>query len=96
LSPGNFGGGGGGAGYFGGGGGGSNGNGAGNSGGGGGGSSFGPTGSVFATAATGPSVTISYTQPGPTSKADCKNGGWRDFGDMFKNQGQCVTLFDTD
>ena len=31
---------------------------------------------------------------GPTGKADCKNGGWRDFGDMFKNQGQCVTLFD--
>ena len=34
--------------------------------------------------------------PGPTSKADCKDGGWRDFGDMFKNQGQCVTLFDDD
>jgi hypothetical protein len=32
---------------------------------------------------------------GPTSKAQCKNGGWRDFGDMFKNQGSCVTLFDT-
>jgi hypothetical protein len=33
---------------------------------------------------------------GPTSKAQCKNGGWRDFGDTFKNQGQCVTLFDDD
>jgi Tol biopolymer transport system component len=29
--------------------------------------------------------------PGPTvpeTKADCKNGGWRDFG--FKNRGQCI------
>jgi hypothetical protein len=25
---------------------------------------------------------------GPTSKADCKNGGYKDFG--FKNQGQCI------
>jgi hypothetical protein len=33
---------------------------------------------------------------GPTSKAECKKGGWRSFGDMFKNQGECVTLFDTD
>jgi hypothetical protein len=24
----------------------------------------------------------------PTSKADCKNGGWKDLG--FKNQGQCI------
>jgi hypothetical protein len=58
------GGGGGGAGFFGGGGGGSSGtsnHGFVNGGGGGGGSSFGPTGSVFAAATTGPSVTISYT-----------------------------------
>jgi hypothetical protein len=25
---------------------------------------------------------------GPTSKAECKNGGYRDFG--FKNNGQCI------
>jgi hypothetical protein len=25
---------------------------------------------------------------GPTSKDDCKNGGYKDFG--FKNQGQCI------
>jgi len=25
---------------------------------------------------------------GPQTKADCKNGGWKDFG--FKNQGQCI------
>jgi hypothetical protein len=28
----------------------------------------------------------------PTSKAQCKNGGWRNFGAMFKNQGQCVAF----
>ena len=32
---------------------------------------------------------------GPTSKAQCKNGGWKNFGSMFKNQGQCVDLFST-
>ena len=26
----------------------------------------------------------------PTTRAECKNGGWRNFGTMFKNQGQCV------
>jgi Tol biopolymer transport system component len=30
-------------------------------------------------------------QPGPTSKAQCKKGGWRNFTNpSFKNQGQCV------
>jgi hypothetical protein len=28
----------------------------------------------------------------PTSKEQCKNGGWRTFGDTFKNQGQCVAF----
>jgi hypothetical protein len=28
--------------------------------------------------------------PPPTSKAQCKHGGWRNFGSTFKNQGQCV------
>jgi len=28
------------------------------------------------------------THGAPTSKEDCKNGGWKQFG--FKNQGQCV------
>jgi hypothetical protein len=27
----------------------------------------------------------------PTSKADCKRGGWRDFPE-FKNQGQCIAF----
>ncbi len=28
----------------------------------------------------------------PTSNEQCKNGGWRNFGDHFKNQGQCVAF----
>ncbi len=28
----------------------------------------------------------------PTSTADCKHDGWRNFGGMFKNQGQCVSF----
>jgi hypothetical protein len=28
----------------------------------------------------------------PTSTAQCKNGGWRNFGTTFKNQGQCVAF----
>jgi hypothetical protein len=41
-------------------------------------------------------VTGSITVPPntPTSKADCMNGGWRDFedenGEPFKNQGDCI------
>jgi hypothetical protein len=32
---------------------------------------------------------------GPTSKAQCKHGGWRAFVDpSFKNQGQCVSWFE--
>jgi hypothetical protein len=37
-------------------------------------------------------ITVTDVQPLPTSKEQCKNGGWRDFGDMFKNQGQCVAF----
>jgi hypothetical protein len=32
-----------------------------------------------------------FTSP-PASKDECKNGGWMDFGGMFKNQGQCVAF----
>ena len=28
----------------------------------------------------------------PTSKEQCKNGDWLEFGSMFKNQGQCVAF----
>ena len=30
--------------------------------------------------------------PLPTSKAQCKNGGWKNFGTTFKNQGDCVSF----
>jgi hypothetical protein len=88
------GGGAGGAGYFGGGGGGSNGSAPGSGGGGGGGSSFGPTRSLFTTAMTGPSVTVTYTLAVATNKEQCKRGGWRELTDSngtpFKNHGRCV------
>ena len=38
---------------------------------------------------------ITFGSPTPLSKADCKNGGWRnlanDQGRSFRNQGQCVS-----
>jgi hypothetical protein len=39
--------------------------------------------------------TVTVNQLVPTSKAECKNGGWKAFGTMFKNQGECVDLFGT-
>jgi hypothetical protein len=30
--------------------------------------------------------------PPPTSKQQCKHGGWKNFGSRFKNQGQCVSF----
>jgi hypothetical protein len=30
--------------------------------------------------------------PRPTAKDQCKNNGWRNFGDAFNNQGQCVAF----
>jgi hypothetical protein len=32
------------------------------------------------------------TQPLPATKEQCKNGGWRNYGTTFKNQGQCVAF----
>jgi hypothetical protein len=37
-------------------------------------------------------IVVVDAQPLPTSKDQCKNGGWRDFGETFKNQGQCVAF----
>ena len=37
-------------------------------------------------------VDVQPPPPLPTSKDQCKNGGWRSFGDAFKNQGQCVAF----
>ena len=31
----------------------------------------------------------------PTSKDQCKKGGWQDFGGIFKNQGDCVSFVAT-
>ena len=31
----------------------------------------------------------------PTSKDQCKNGGWRNYGTTFKNEGQCVSFVAT-
>jgi hypothetical protein len=30
--------------------------------------------------------------PAPTSKEQCKDGGWRAFGELFTSQGQCVAF----
>ena len=35
-------------------------------------------------------LTVVDAQPGPTSKDQCKRGGWAQFG--FRNQGQCVAF----
>ena len=82
-------GGGGGGGFYGGGGGGS----GGNAGGGGGGSSLVPPGgeAKLAKAGEASSLTISYAGA-LTSKDQCKNRGWKNFGATFKNQGQCVSF----
>lgn len=32
----------------------------------------------------------------PTTVDQCKHDGWRDYGDMFKNQGDCVSFVVTD
>jgi hypothetical protein len=39
-------------------------------------------------------VVVTDAQPFPTSKDQCKNGGWRTFG-TFKNQGDCVSFVAT-
>jgi hypothetical protein len=37
-------------------------------------------------------VVVDAQPPLPTSKEQCKNGGWRDYGGAFENQGQCVAF----
>jgi hypothetical protein len=39
-------------------------------------------------------LTVHDAPPVPTSKDQCKNGGWRAFG-AFKNQGDCVSFVAT-
>jgi hypothetical protein len=36
-------------------------------------------------------IVVHDAQPFPTSKDQCKNGGWRTYG-VFKNQGDCVSF----
>jgi hypothetical protein len=43
-------------------------------------------------AQNGGDIVITDAQPFPTSKDQCKNGGWRNYGDTFRNQGQCVAF----
>jgi hypothetical protein len=62
-------------------------------GGGGGGSNLVPTGGTASIATTtGPSIIISYTvpKPAPTTKEQCKKGGWKNF--SFPDQGTCITF----
>jgi hypothetical protein len=37
-------------------------------------------------------ITVHDAPALPTSKDQCKNGGWRNFGTAFKNEGQCVAF----
>jgi hypothetical protein len=37
-------------------------------------------------------IEIVDAQPFPTSKQQCKNGGWRNYGTAFKNEGLCVAF----
>ena len=39
-------------------------------------------------------IVVVDARPLPTSKDECKNGGWRTFG-VFKNQGDCVSFVAT-
>jgi hypothetical protein len=53
----------------------------------------GGVGIVFQVVATG-DIVVTDAQPFPTSKEQCKNGGWRSYG-VFKNQGDCVSYVAT-
>jgi hypothetical protein len=37
---------------------------------------------------------VTDTQPFPTTKDQCKNGGWKTYG-AFRNQGHCVSFVAT-
>ena len=40
-------------------------------------------------------VVVTDASPLPTSKDQCKTGGWRNYGDRFENQGSCVSFVAT-
>jgi hypothetical protein len=39
-------------------------------------------------------LTVTDAPPSPTTKDQCKNGGWRTYG-VFKNQGECISFIAT-
>ena len=45
--------------------------------------------------APGGELVVTDAPPLPTSKDQCRNGGWRNFGSTFKNEGQCVSFVAT-
>ena len=48
---------------------------------------------TFEGVTTSASATVTSCAPAqPTSTYQCNDGGWRTFGDAFKNQGQCVAF----
>jgi hypothetical protein len=49
---------------------------------------------VFGAATTSGDISVTDAQAFPTSKDQCKNGGWRTYG-VFKNQGDCVSFVAT-
>jgi hypothetical protein len=40
-------------------------------------------------------ITVVDAPPLPTSKDQCKNGGWRNYGTAFKNEGDCASFVAT-
>jgi hypothetical protein len=50
--------------------------------------SLGPT---YTTNFSQENMTVTDTRPSPTTRAQCKNGGWRTYG-VFDNQGDCVSF----
>jgi hypothetical protein len=50
---------------------------------------------LFFFAASVDNVAVTSTPAFPTTKEQCKKGGWRNFGTSFKNQGDCVSFVAT-
>jgi hypothetical protein len=68
-----------------------------NGGGGGGGSNLVPEGGSHELAAVGQATSVTFTYTAlPTSKEQCRKGGWKNFGTTFKNQGQCVKFVEAE
>jgi hypothetical protein len=51
-----------------------------------------PPGTGISFTGNGDLAVVDAQPPLPTSKDQCKNGGWRNYGSTFKNQGQCVAF----